>query len=352
MTEAADPTPVFRLLIAEDDPQHQHLLQRVLRRSCDNLETVVVDCGHDFRVQLEAGTFDCVVMDYNLPDFQAHDLLQASSVMLGDTPAVIISSSRDQEVVFLCIRQGGVDFVPKAEALRGDVLWNRVHAAIMSHRRSIAQLQSAEIARIQIAQQLEQLQQSHRDLEQHQADTERMSKTLAELNQELAHQARTDPLTQLLNRAAIEECLELENHFASQMGNSYSLILIDIDFFKLYNDTYGHSAGDRCLANVAKAIKHECRDGDYVGRYGGEEIVVLCPGTPMNLAERMADRIRRAVVDLGIVHGSSDASEYVTISLGVAAGPGATWHAVLDEADTALYRSKDAGRNLALSFTG
>lgn len=128
-----------------------------------------------------------------------------------------------------------------------------------------------------------------------------------------------------------------------------SLILGDIDFFKAYNDTYGHPAGDQCLQQVAKAIDLAAtRPGDLVARYGGEEFVVILPNTPPEGALQVAEEIQSNLRDLEIVHSDSRVGSYVTLSLGVAStipSPESTSGMLIATADEALYEAKAAGRN-------
>jgi len=128
-----------------------------------------------------------------------------------------------------------------------------------------------------------------------------------------------------------------------------SVILIDIDFFKLYNDTYGHQEGDACLRVVAMAIAQSVhRPGDLAARYGGEEFVVLLPMTTLNGAADLAERIRLSVEALAIPHSASDAAPHVTVSLGVTnMFPDQVENSelLLNLADQGLYAAKAAGRN-------
>ena len=128
-----------------------------------------------------------------------------------------------------------------------------------------------------------------------------------------------------------------------------ALIFIDVDHFKAYNDHYGHVAGNECLRRIAQAIIGAVnRATDLVARYGGEEFAVLMPGTPVDGAKVVAERMRRAVEGLAIPHAGSSVSDCVTISLGVVATGGdnpVNPQALLERADAALYEAKREGRN-------
>lgn len=162
--------------------------------------------------------------------------------------------------------------------------------------------------------------------------------------------ASIDGLTNLYNRRRLDELLNGEWSRCQRNKAPLSLIMIDIDYFKLFNDTYGHAMGDQCLRDVAWTLK-DClkRPGDIIARYGGEEFAVLLPNTDMEGAQSMAKRLGSEVESLKIPHSASDVSTSVTISLGVAtAFAGFTLESsteLLKTADHALYQSKKNGRN-------
>ncbi len=160
--------------------------------------------------------------------------------------------------------------------------------------------------------------------------------------------AASDGLTGLANRRSFDLALASETKRAARHDGLLSLLMIDVDCFKAYNDAYGHQKGDECLRAVAQAIAQEVkRAGDVPARYGGEEFAVILPETDIEQAAVVAERIRCAVARLGIVHQNSSADACVTISIGAAAGKGTDLDAVrlLASADQALYKSKHEGRN-------
>jgi len=176
---------------------------------------------------------------------------------------------------------------------------------------------------------------------------------LEKANQELQRLANLDGLTQVANRRRFDRFLLQE---CGRVGRGpLSLILCDIDCFKAYNDTYGHQAGDVCLQRVAGAIRDAVDvPRGLVARYGGEELVVVLPNTELPRAVEVAEKIRKAVRRLGIVHVRSSASDRVTLSLGVAttSKKDCTPEILISEADLALYEAKKGGRDRIVTAGG
>ncbi|WP_233799715.1 sensor domain-containing diguanylate cyclase [Paraburkholderia sp. HP33-1] len=170
---------------------------------------------------------------------------------------------------------------------------------------------------------------------------------------ELRELARTDGLTGLNNRRAFEEHVNDEWRRAQRDDRPLSLLLIDVDNFKGFNDLYGHSAGDEALIGAARCIAQNARrPGDTAARFGGEEFAVLLPDTDAAGAQRIAEQIRAAVQALQCRHVAS-AHHVLTVSVGAATAHGAliaTSRALIDAADQALYRAKDAGRNRVMVY--
>ncbi len=172
---------------------------------------------------------------------------------------------------------------------------------------------------------------------------------LAEANAIVLAMARTDGLTGIANRRWFDESLAQELARAIRSQTSIGLLLIDIDCFKLFNDNYGHSAGDDCLRIVAQALQGIVkRPPDLVARYGGEEIVCILPGTDSTGVEAVGNDILDAVRALAIPHALSKASDIVTVSSGgisIIPKAGMTPRQVIKAVDAMLYVSKEAGRN-------
>ncbi|MEC4984258.1 MAG: PAS domain S-box protein [Oscillatoria sp. PMC 1068.18] len=166
------------------------------------------------------------------------------------------------------------------------------------------------------------------------------------LRETLQYQSIRDPLTGLYNRRYLEESLNQEIERAQRHQHEIGLIMIDVDHFKKFNDTYGHDAGDQVLQAVGKVLKKSIRSSDIACRYGGEEMTLVLPESSLEVAANRAEAIRQAIAELAVNHNGK-LLDSVTASLGVACFPqhGITGTAIVQAADAALYRAKAAGRN-------
>lgn len=159
----------------------------------------------------------------------------------------------------------------------------------------------------------------------------------------------SDPLTNIANRRQLNRVLKYELKRSQRHNHHLSVMIIDVDFFKAYNDHYGHLAGDTCLKQVAQFLKRiPARSTDLVARYGGEEFVVVLPDTSENSGQEVAEKIRSGIQSLKIEHAGSKVAEILTVSIGIVATvptENATVEQFLSLADQALYMAKEQGRN-------
>ncbi len=181
------------------------------------------------------------------------------------------------------------------------------------------------------------------------ADLQARNDEMASAKERLDAMAHTDALTGLANRRALDERLEMELRRAPRSGHDLSIIMLDVDYFKAYNDHYGHPAGDRVLANIALVLQNSVsRASDFVARYGGEEFIVLLPGTDVMGARGVAVQIQQGLARAAIQHAYSAVSPYLTVSQGLAvvkASERVNLQEAINRADDALYAAKEEGRN-------
>jgi diguanylate cyclase (GGDEF)-like protein/PAS domain S-box-containing protein len=178
---------------------------------------------------------------------------------------------------------------------------------------------------------------------------ERRTKELVALNRELEKMSLRDGLTGIGNRRFFEQFLEQEWQRGMRLGEPVAAIMMDIDYFKNYNDYYGHQAGDDCLKKVAGVLKNIFKSSsDLVARYGGEEFIAILPNTDLNRAVALGEEIRASIESLGIRHNNNSTGNAVTVSLGIAVmvpRQGSPSAALIEVADQALYQAKHEGRN-------
>jgi len=195
--------------------------------------------------------------------------------------------------------------------------------------------------------------QQRKMLEFHQFDLEdkvkRRTSELEKANLKLQEISMKDGLTGVANRRRFDEYLFMECRRMNRENHPISLIMCDIDYFKKYNDAYGHQMGDECLIVVAKTLENSTnRVSDLVGRYGGEEVGIVLPNTPLEGAVSLANAMREKISDRKLPHKDSDVSGFVSISLGVSCitqGENYDPKILIEKADVALYQAKRNGRN-------
>ncbi|MFC1685002.1 diguanylate cyclase [Pseudomonadota bacterium] len=240
----------------------------------------------------------------------------------ADTPIIMVSAISDVALLEEAFDAGATDYVEKPV--------NKIE--LLARMRSALRLKEEMDRR-----------------KQHEALLMNLTAQLKEANEALRALTISDGLTGVANRRRFDEYIQHEWNRAQRTGLPLSLLMIDIDDFKAYNDTYGHQAGDDCLKQVAEAINRALhRPADLVARYGGEEFAVVLPDTDEAGAVELANSLREVVAGLGVAHRASRAAEYVTISLGVASqvpSQGQCFPELINMADQALYQAKHQGRN-------
>lgn len=289
-----------KILVVDSERISRQVLTAILEDMCDVLLAATAEQAME-RLRQVSG-IDLILAGVSLPDMDGYEFLREikANPEWHEIPFVVVTSSQETELEELAFSLGAADFIVKPVR--------------------------ASTARARIALQL-------RLVAQH------------KVAQELA---QVDGLTGIANRRRLDQTLRSEWARAARHGLPLSVIMLDVDHFKAYNDTTGHQQGDEVLRQVASALQETCsRTGDLVARYGGEEFAVVLPDTPLEGGLEVGQMLCRAVEALAIPHPKSSASAFVTVSVGGAtSGHGQkTADALLEQADEVLYRSKLGGRN-------
>lgn len=305
-----------RLLLVDDDPSAIQIMGRILAQYPDQRFATSGEAA--LRLARDS-TPDLIVLDVDMPGMSGFDVCDAlkADPALAEVPVIFVTSHSEPEFEVSGFEMGAADFIAKP-----------INAPLV-------------LARVK------------RQLRvKHMADELRRITTI-------------DVLTGISNRRRFDQYLASEWSRARRAGNPLALLMIDVDHFKLYNDRYGHPAGDACLRAVAQSlVGTSLRPADLVARYGGEEFVILLPQTPRAGAEHVACSVLGAVKALGIAHEASLTARHVTVSVGVSCydDDSACWVPpptdsriaddprarncidLLQAADRALYSAKHAGR--------
>ncbi|HLP90042.1 MAG TPA: PleD family two-component system response regulator [Nostocaceae cyanobacterium] len=320
------------ILVADDDKTIRLLLRAVMEQ--EGYQVVEVTNGKDCIEAYMNIKPDIVLLDAVMPvmdgfscckqllqiaknnlisalaDLDTDSALGSSliSKMWEHTPILMITSLDDEESVNRAFEAGATDFITKP-----------IHLAVLRQRLRRL-LQQAQVY-----------------------------KQLEAANQALHQMANIDALTGLANRRRFDNYFNTQWINLAQISVPLSLILCDIDYFKFYNDKYGHPAGDICLQKVGAALNEKVwRSQDLVARYGGEEFAVIMPNAHANAAFLVAQAMQAGVRDLEIMHSGSEVSDFVTLSIGIASAV-PTWETspldLVVAADQALYQAKEQGRN-------
>ena len=307
-------SPPYRILLVDDQEIIHEALKRMLA-DVDDLELHSCIQGGDAMRMAEQIKPAVILQDLIMPDIDGLMLVKfyRANEQTRDVPVVVLSSKEEAKTKAEAFANGANDYLvklpDKIELFARLRYHAKAHAALLERNAAIEELRRISI---------------------------------------------TDGLTRIYNRRYFDQTLEQEFQRAKRQSRSLSLVIMDVDHFKQYNDRYGHKAGDECLVTVAQALQSTAhRSADTVARYGGEEFAAILPDTDRDGACAIAEKIRQAIVKLKIKHEGSSVAKHVTASLGVATliPTGKVKPASLIKcADQGLYQAKREGRNRVAFF--
>ncbi len=307
------------ILIVDDDPFVCSLLSEILESEGYRVKTAAN--GKDgLAMFCSEKDIELLISDIHMPEMDGIRLIKTLRAQATDVPVIILTVNDEIRVALEAIRSGATDYILKNENIEDTVLIS-VKNALENYR-----LKKQNAA---------------------------LMEELKRKNQELERLSMRDGLTGVLNRRHYNRIIEVEWKRAVREGTDLSLLMIEIEYFKRYNDRYGHLEGDDCLRRVARTLSDTLkRPADRLFRYGGEEFAAVLPATGMSGAVKIAESMRCAVTDLNIDHELSETASQVTVSIGAASirpGPNDDYTPFVNRADQALYTAKAGGRNRVVS---
>ncbi len=313
------------ILIIDDDESMRFLIARHMTKlECD---VIISDSGEKAIEYLQNEEVALILTDLNMPGMDGIEMLShiKHNSKHSVTPVIFISGNANEvDIQIRGYKTGAVDFLQKP--YNPFILQSKVKVFLDLYNKQ---------------KQIEFLLEEQRGLNQ---KLQSVTTELDKKNRELDHLSRIDPLTHLPNRRDAREKMQQEVVRSVRNKDPFSVIIADVDHFKMFNDTYGHEGGDNVLVALANTIKQNIRSQDYVCRWGGEEFLFLLPETDRYGAKGLAEKIRLKVEQLELMY--HDQPLHITMSFGIGEfNRRKTLEEVVKTADDNLYRAKDIGRN-------
>ncbi len=356
MGQLGDPPKL--ILVVDDEVELQRLVKQRFRKKIrgGKLQFRFAQNGVEALQILQDSEemFDMILTDIRMPEMDGLTLIANLANLESAPKVVVLSAYGDMKNIRTAMNRGAFDFLIKPidfEDLESTIDNTLTLVSELRHQQHQLQIQSQQ----RVADQLARLQSAMDQMQAEMMQRDLMERDLRIANHQLKLLAETDALTHVANRRHFDQEYLTAWQHAWTKGCSLSLILFDVDYFKPYNDHYGHQKGDECLVKIAHASrKATFRSPDLLARYGGEEFVILLPETDQAGAVTLTQRVQTEIAALSIPHLYSDVSPIVTASFGIASlalplDHIPTWipsaETLLKQADHALYLAKQQGRN-------
>jgi len=331
------------VLVVDDEPAITELLSYILGEA--GMRVLSAGDGYTAMELMESTTIDVVLTDIRMKGMSGFDLLTQVHDKDASIKVIMMTGYDSYDMVKRALKENAYDYLNKPLADHVQVV-STVERAFESSR--LLRENGALISRLQASN----------------VKVVSANKRLLQLNKQLSKLATTDSLTQLYNRRYIDDWIQTYAFSKSSRGSCYSILLIDVDHFKSINDTHGHDGGDKVLRHLASVLTNTSRTEDVIGRYGGEEFIVVMPNTNEAAAWKAAERIRSTIEETSI--NTSSGTVKTTVSIGAStnlmSGPGGrsseiatataflSGRSLVGQADKALYRAKDSGRNNCIHY--
>jgi len=310
-----------KILVVDDDPLAREMVASLLRGQDYSVQTAKNGEDAVERMKAEPDT-DLIISDMNMPVLDGLGLLERKKTLGLEMPLIFLTVNEMVNTAISALKNGADDYIIKDEHIMDAITFsvnNTLEKAQLRKR-------NAELVR-----------------------------QLERRNKELERMALMDPLTGIQNRRYLNDVFNRECKNAVRDRSWLSVIIMDIDSFKKYNDTYGHAKGDECLVRVAESLSNSIYNPlDFIARFGGEEFMAVLPETDEEGAKMVGDRLVKSVSDMGIPHASSKYYDHVTISGGIGTIRPAnviTLEQAVEISDPALYEAKKQGGNRAIHIS-
>lgn len=326
----------LNILVVDDKPENIFSMKQLLESEELNVNVITAESGLEALEKTLQYNFSLILLDVQMPEmngYETAELLRGSKKTKFIPIIFVTANNMEENSIFKGYESGAVDYLFKP--INSTVLMSKIRVFIeLGHQKQ------------QLEDKTSQLNIKIKELEALKYELENKNKILEQLTME-------DRLTSLGNRRCFDITLASEWHRGLRSKQPLSLVMADIDHFKLYNDTYGHQEGDICLKRVAHSLsstlKRQC---DIVSRYGGEEFIAILPDTDSKGAIQVGEAMIKAIENLNISHNTSETLDHITISVGVATVVpvhGSMAEFLLKAVDQALYKAKQLGRNRLVS---